>query len=411
VRPSRIGGLAAVVVALLAIIGFHIETWFVRPPTPAVLFFAAIAFVYLLLLTLAAKGRSFKHLAVAPGRVVAIVPTYNEDRAALRACVRSLLSGTVVPDVIHVVDDGSAVPAVRFLHPRVVWHRQSNLGKRAAQVAGLLDEASTDFILTVDSDSIVDKRALEEALRAMSDLRIQAVTATCLVANRTATLLTRLTDLEIVTGNSVMRRARSVLGVVAPTSGPFSLYRASVLFDNLEDYISSGTYGDDRRLTHYALMRGQVVACDDAVVRMYMPETISSMFRQRTRWFQGYFRYLGWELRNLTGPALWFRCWNLLIVVAFPVIVLYAFAVVPILHGIFFWEVLLYWLVLLYAQATHYLASRSELSRGQRLRAWLLLTPLLALVHWFVIRPAMYYSITRVRSLEWVTRDVAEASG
>src|SRR5207249_12256117 len=64
-------------------------------------------------------------------------------------------------------------------------------------------------VLTVDSDSVADRRAIAEALRAFSVPSVQAVTALCLVRNRTAGLLTRLTDLETFTGTAVMRRARS----------------------------------------------------------------------------------------------------------------------------------------------------------------------------------------------------------
>jgi hyaluronan synthase len=404
-RATNAGGVLAVAVTVLATLAFHAGPW-PRPPSFATAFFDMAALILILQLTLAAKGRRFGHLPVAPGRVVAIIPTYNEDPELLHRCIRSLLDGTIVPDVIHIVDDGSAVPAPRLEHPTVVWHVQPNRGKRVAQVVGCRDETSADFILTVDSDSIADPGALEAALRAMSDARVQAVTATCVVRNRTTNLLTRLTDLEVVTGNMVFRKARSVLGAVAPTSGPFALYRAPVLFDNVDDYLSSGTYGDDRRLTHYALRLGHVVASDEAVVAMTMPSTVPGLVRQRTRWFQGYFRYLGWEIRYLTGVALLWRVWNVVLLVTFPVVAAYALVVIPLLRGQLFWEGWAYWVVLLYAQSLHYLASRPAMTLPARFATWLCLTPLLLPYQLGLIRPAMYYAVTRTRSLDWVTRDL-----
>lgn len=364
------------------------------------------AIVLIVQLILAARGRRFVDRPIPVGRVMAVVPTYNEDPALLHACIRSLLAGTIVPDVIHVVDDGSSTPAPRFEHPKVTWHVQANQGKRVAQVNALLDEPSADFILTVDSDSIAAPTALEAALRALSDPRVQAVTATCIVANRTTNLLTRLSDLEIVTGNAIFRRARSTLGVVAPTSGPFAIYRAAVLFDNVRDYLTSGTYGDDRRLTHYALLRGDVVACDEAVVEMQMPDSAPKLIRQRTRWFQGYFRYLAWELEHLSGAALLWRAWNVVLLVTFPIVLTYALVVTPLLRGHWFWEAWLYWIGLLYAQTIHYLAGRPGMTRRARAAAWLFLTPLLLPYQFGLIRPAMYLAVTRTRSLAWVTRDV-----
>jgi hyaluronan synthase len=393
---------------MLIIIVAHVTQW-TRGLTPSTIFFAVASAMILLLLGLAARGRSFTHLPIAAGRVVAVVATYNEPPETLDACIRSLLSGTVVPDVVHVVDDGSAIPATPVQHPRVRWHRQSNLGKRHAQVNGLAGERHSAFVLTVDSDSIVDRHALAEALRAFSDPYVQAVTAMCVVRNRTASLLTRVTDLETFTGNAVMRRARSVLGVVAPTSGPFAMYRSGVVFDNVDDYLASGTYGDDRRLTHYALLRGEVVACDEAIVETQMPETPRAMFRQRTRWYQGYFRYLGWELRNLDGPALLLRIWNLVLIATFPIIVAMTLVVAPIMTGRIYWEGWAYWLALLYAHTLQYLFDRPGLPTRTRFVTWLLLTPLLLGLQMFIIRPAMYRAMTRLRSDAWVTRDIAAA--
>lgn len=399
---------AAAVVALGTILAFHKDALH-QPVTVSLAFFLGAAFMIVLMLALAARGRRFAHLPVAAGRVVAIIPAYNEHPVTVAEVVASLLSGSVVPDMIHVVDDGSAMPVKSFEHPRVVWHRQTNRGKRAAQLFGLRSSWDADFILTMDSDSVAQPRALEHALRAMSDPRVQAVTATCLVRNRRQNLLTRLTDLEVVTGNFVMRRARSVMGVVAPTSGPFTLYRAKVLFDNAGDYLASGTYSDDRRLTHYALQRGQVVACDEAIVEMEMPALPGAMFRQRTRWFQGYFKYLGWELGNLQGVAFWLRVWNLVLAVMYPFVLAYALFVVPIVYGSLFWEAWAYWLALLYSQTLHYLADRPLMPFRSRFAAWLFLTPLLIPLQFAVLRPAMYYALTKLRSEAWVTRDVRVA--
>lgn len=404
--PTRGIGLAALSAAVAIIIVTHLEAWS-RPPGASTIFFAVASAVIVGYLALAARGRSFAALPVAAGRVVAILPTYNERPEVLSAAIHALTQGPVVPDVIHVVDDGSIVPATIVHHPLVRWHRQANLGKRHAQAVAIRQAADATFILTVDSDSVVHPDALEQALRAMSDPRVQAVTATCVVRRHSQNLLTRLTDLEVVTGNAVMRRARSVLGVVAPTSGPFALYRAPLLLDNLDDYLASGTYGDDRRLTHYALLRGQVVACDEAVVEMEMPTTAVAMFRQRRRWFQGYFKYLGWEIRNLDGPALWLRVWNLVLIVTIPLVAIVALVVAPLVTGRVHWEPVAYWIALLYAHTAHYVRARPSLSRRDRLATWLFLTPLLVPLQWLILRPATYAAMTRLRSSAWVTRDIA----
>jgi len=366
-------------------------------------FFVLVSVVLLAHLALAAKGRRFTHLPVAPGRVIAIIPAYNEDQNLLFECIEAILNGSVSPDKIIVVDDGSKIPLIPYQHDKVLWIRQENGGKRHAQVNGLKGQEA-DFILTVDSDSVVDKYALEHALRAMSDKRIQATTATCLVKNWHHGFLTRLTDLEVVNGNMIMRVARSVLGVVVPTSGPFALYRAPVIFDNVDDYVTSGTYSDDRRLTHYALLRGQVVVVEEAIVHMEMPTTMQGIFKQRTRWFQGYFKYFDWEVKNLRGWALFLRLWNVLMIAMLIPLILWTLIIAPIFFGEVYWHGWAFWFGMLYIINMHYLFKRPLMSGQQRLSIWFMSACLIMFQFW-LLRPAMYFSLFKLKSAAWGTRE------
>src|SRR4051812_42046110 len=86
------------------------------------------------------KGRRRGQLPPATGRIVAIVPAYEQDPDDLRACVWSVLNQRgVVVDEVHVVDDGSIHrPVQPFPHPRVRWHR-TEYGGRCAAHAYVLD--------------------------------------------------------------------------------------------------------------------------------------------------------------------------------------------------------------------------------------------------------------------------------
>ena len=395
--------MAAVLVTAALVVGFHVAY---APPLAfnvAVAFYLVAAGVLVWLLVLACRSEPWRHLEPAAGRIVAVVPAYNEDPSSLRACLDALLKGSVVPDVVHVVDDGSDPPLEPCRHGLVVWHRQGNQGKRWAQVNALRDETA-DFIVTLDSDSVPHRDALRECLRALRDPGVQAATATVAVRNRKRNLLTRLVDLELVYGCLVHRRARSSLGAVAPTSGAFAVYRAPVFFENMVDYVLSGTAGDDRRLTNYALLRGRVVGCSTAWVYTDMPESLRQTFRQRVRWFKSYFLYLRWELRNLSGAAFWFRAWSLAMALVFPVLLLWTLVVIPFGSGNFFWQPFVYWAVLMYAQTARYAVNRVGMAPASRFAAWFLLTPLLIPWNLLMVKPALYRSIPEARNLGWQTR-------
>ena len=395
--------MAAVLVTAALVVGFHVAY---APPLAfnvAVAFYLVAAGVLIWLLALACRSEPWRHLEPATGRIVAVVPAYNEDPSGLRACLDALLTGSVVPDVVHVVDDGSDPPLEPYRHGLVVWHRQGNQGKRWAQVNALHDETA-DFIVTLDSDSVPHRDALRECLRALRDPGVQAATATVAVRNRKRNWLTRLVDLELVYGCLVHRRARSSLGAVAPTSGAFAVYRAPVFLENMVDYVLSGTAGDDRRLTNYALLRGRVVGCSTAWVYTDMPESLPQTFRQRVRWFKSYFLYLRWELRNLSGAAFWFRAWSLAMALVFPVLLLWTLVVIPFGSGNFFWQPFVYWAVLMYAQTSRYAVNRVGMAPASRFAAWFLLTPLLIPWNLLMVKPALYRSIPEARNLGWQTR-------
>ena len=395
--------MAAVLVTAALVVGFHVAY---APPLAfnvAVAFYLVAAGVLVWLLALSCRSEPWRDLEPARGRIVAVVPAYNEDPPVLRECLDALLTGSVVPDVVHVVDDGSDPPLDPYRHELVVWHRQGNQGKRWAQVNALRDETA-DFIVTLDSDSVPHRDALRECLRALRDPGVQAATATVAVRNRKRNWLTRLVDLELVYGCLVHRRARSSLGAVAPTSGAFAVYRAPVFFDNMVDYVLSGTAGDDRRLTNYALLRGQVVGCSTAWVQTDMPVTLPQTFRQRVRWFKSYFLYLRWELRNLSGAAFWFRAWSLAMALIFPVLLLWTLVVIPFGSGNFFWQPFVYWAVLMYAQTSRYAVNRIGMAPASRFAAWFLLTPLLIPWNLVMVKPALYRSIPEARNLGWHTR-------
>ncbi|MFE9113886.1 glycosyltransferase [Streptomyces collinus] len=366
----------------------------------------------LLYMALAAFPVRSRYKRSAPGTVVAIIPSYNEENLqGLYSTVWSLINQSRPVAAIHVVDDGSATPVLPFEHPLVTWHRQPNGGKRAAQATAIRymrrQGQTFDYVLTVDSDSEVHRDAVWQMMRVMNDPRIQACTGTVLVRNRHASVLARLSDLNLFIFCVLSRGLRSTLGVVNPTSGALSLYRAAILFDNLKHYLASGKDGDDRQLCDYALMRGRVVSVPRAYVTTDMPDTIKGTYRQRLRWGKSGWRFIPWELTNLPNTSLATRlievCTEALLPILYiglavnvwrsgtPSFLPHAFATA----GVF-----------LLAEALFYAILRPGLSLTERLTAPLLV-PLYTLMMFFIVYPAKYWSLTKIKSDSWHTREAA----
>ncbi|MCW2876558.1 MAG: glycosyltransferase family 2 protein [Sphaerisporangium sp.] len=377
----------------------------------AVVLYALTTGVLLFCLVITMWPRQFHHLPVARGRVVAIVPSYNENRVALHLAIAALLNSSRPPDEVHVVDDGSEPLAMPYGHPSVFWHRQPNGGKREAQSLVLYElrydrdrgRKRADFILTVDSDSVVDRRAIRHLLRAMSDARVMAATGLPLLRNRRKNLLTRLLDLEMVSACLTLRAAKSRMGAVAPCSGALSLYRADVVLDNLDDYVVSGTVGDDRRLTHYSLQRGQTVAVDEAYVYTDMPETLRTAYRQRVRWYRSYWLYALWEVAELRKLPVFWRTYTLVMSALAPITLAWL-GVAFVFGSVIPWEGLAYWLGLTYVIGIRYVLRHPDATVAERLGIWLLGTPFLFLLQLLLIRPAMWQAAFQARQTAWATR-------
>jgi cellulose synthase/poly-beta-1,6-N-acetylglucosamine synthase-like glycosyltransferase len=382
--------------------------WGFRPETAFLsAFFGLMAVLITYFLLSGMFWKSFTHLPPAAGRVLAIVPVYNEEPELVHAVVRSILRQTILPDVVHVVDDGSAQPLETFDDPLVTWHRIENSGKRHAQAVVLRQYQAEefDFVLTVDSDSVLDDDALEHLLRSMRDDRVQAATGMILVRNWKTNFLSRLTDINVVTSCLLFRMARSWLGIVSPTSGALAIYRSWVIYDNLEDYLTSGTAGDDRRLSFYALLHGHVVGVTEAIASTELPTTWSGAFHQRMRWSKSAWLGVGFVLTNLRSLIVFFYVMPLVFCILWPFVVAALVTLAIRYDSPVFFHGVVWWVVCSITQTAVYAIYRPGFSFRQRL-AQFALSPIYPVLGLVVLRPAAYWSLTKLKSTSWHTREV-----
>ncbi|MBM2621137.1 glycosyltransferase [Actinoplanes sp. LDG1-06] len=318
------------------------------------------------------------------GRVVAVVSVHEQNESDLRACIWSILNQSrVVVDEVHVVDDGSThAPVQPFAHPRVRWHRTEHGGARAAQryVLDRLDPEDWDFVMAVDGNCVLDEHAVECQLREFAQPNVVATTAMVVMRNGGHNMLTRLVDLN--TGTGVMRPTRrSALRAVQIGPGALSVYRARVLFEHERPVVDPAADGDDHCLARYPDLDGEVVPVPEAIVWTTAPTDFATVRRQLMRTAARRWRVLATTLapeppnrnrtraivllRLLCGPA-WVFCAVVLLVEAAsgetsqaPWLILYGAL----------------YLLVRYAKAGHYLAVRPAMSRSEKLRTWILLTP------------------------------------
>jgi len=359
--------------------------------------------------------------------VTVVVPAYNEDPAALKACLESLVVQTRPVQEIFLIDDGSTTSDYPEVKPWFLsfaaehnvtpyWIRQDNAGKRHAQGQAFGQADKATIFVTVDSDSILDDRAIEELMKPFDNPEIQSVAGVVLAKNNRTNVLARITDLLFVTGQLVDRSMMSALGSVLVNSGGLAAYRADLVRDNLDSYLHETFFGrsiefsDDSMLTLYALERGKTIQQPSAFVFTMMPDRVSHHLRQQTRWMKGSFIRSWWRLKYLplnsfgfarqaVGWLQFVMTTTLLGLLLFanptlnPQLVIYIF-IAPILLG--------------YAQALRYFSvRRSDETLGSQLLTYLM-TPLAILWSYFVLRPIRLYASVTCLNPGWGTRKQVE---
>ncbi len=346
----------------------------------------------------------------APDMSVAVfVPVYNEDPLVFRECLRSLLNQTRIPQEIWVVDDGSddatcIAIAARHLknHGGRVHRFRENRGKRHAQ-AWAFARSKADVFVTVDSDTVLDRACIDEGLRSFFDSEVSAVCGNVRALNAKKNLLTRLIDLRYSNAFTYERAAYSVLDSMLCATGIITLYRASIVRRYLDDYVSQRflgvevSYGDDRRLTNYALRHGRVVFQETAKAMTLAPDRLSHFLRQQLRWNRSFFRETVWAIfhqkrARVTALAvselgLW---------LFFSAAIMMAIVVRPIMAGQFVGYYYLGFITLMsYVRSARHV-DVSFLT--------FLLSPLYGIIHILLLTPLRLWALLTLRKQDWGTR-------
>ena len=358
------------------------------------------------------------------GTVGAVVPFYNEDPAALKACLESILAQSRPVDRLYVVDDGSDSATGQRIarqvisasgHPGAVVHAlPKNVGKRHAQ-AWAMRRMDCDIVMTVDSDTVLHPHAVQEGLRGFVDPEVKGVTGNVQAHNAGTNLLTRLTSLRYANAFLWERAAYSSVGSVLCACGSLSFWRRDLVERNLEGYVNQTflgipvSYGDDRRLTNYALSEGKVLFQETAIAWTTVPDRFRHFARQQLRWNKSFFRETLWALGAFRP---WNRVWLLSFAelglwLAFTVSLLALLVVFPLLTGGLpsIWYAGFVAAMAL-ARSVRYLGSQRTSMLSQV--GVFLLAPLYGFLYLAVLMPIRFWALFSLRNPGWGTRKVVE---
>jgi len=230
--------------------------------------------------------------------VTVVVPLFNEGKSIYDTIVSLVkldypaekLSVIVVDDCST---DDSYEHAMRAAHefPCVrVLRNPYNMGKRKG-INHAVREATSEIIVSVDSDVIVFPTALRELVARFVSPEIAAVGGRVHVSNPNENWLTRLQTIKYYFGQEHLKNLERAQRSVMCLSGCLTAYRRSVLMQ-LEPILEQRNilgipikYGEDRFLTRQIIKAGyKTTMTTDAMCFTKAATDLRSYFNQQLRW-------------------------------------------------------------------------------------------------------------------------------
>jgi hyaluronan synthase len=264
--------------------------------------------------------------------VSVIIPVFNQQ-AMIRHVIEAIYKSTYENIEVIAVNDGSKDNTKNILdqlakeYPSLKVIHKSNEGKRIAVAAGFYHSKGT-YVVLIDSDSVVDKKAIREFMKAFdSDPKIGSVVGYAKVWNSKKNLLTKCQDCWYDYAFNIHKTTESTLNTVMCCSGCLAGYRREAIerfipywiaakIQNSDDrdlttFVYANKWGkehlapisekimkasanyddsEDRMLTAASLVEWKSVYVASAIVYTEVPENMRSYIKQQTRWKKGYVR-------------------------------------------------------------------------------------------------------------------------
>ena len=234
-----------------------------------------------------------------------IIPAYNEGAMVLQS-IESVAKADYPHDRLEilVVDDGSKDDTWSYIsqaaerYPGLVTalRHERNKGKREALALGF-SRARGEVLVTIDSDSVIERGALLALAGPFRDPRIGAVAGRVEVYNRAHGIIPRMLHVRYMLSFDMLRAVESVYRNVYCCPGALTGLRASGVRQVLERWKnqqflgSRCTFGEDRAMTNYLLDSGyDTVYQRTAVVRTLVPISYVKLCKMLLRWDRSYVR-------------------------------------------------------------------------------------------------------------------------
>ena len=346
--------------------------------------------------------------------VAIVTPMFNEGQGVFDSIASMLALDYPANKLsIIIVDDCStddsynwACLAAKQSHGRVtVVRNQVNMGKRKS-IARAVRATDAEIIVSIDSDVVVDPKAIRALMRRFTSPRIAAVGGRVFISNPHETWLTRMQAVKYLLGYEYLKTLERAFRSVMCLSGCLTAYRRTVLLELepiLEDRNLFGVpikYGEDRFLTRQIVKAGYETYCTmDAVCWTTAPPTYKKYFAQQLRWRRSNLVDI---IGGLSHAARLHPIVGLHYLSSGALLITYPIVVIQKLANGSFWELAAFHLLVLAALGTVYAAHARRLPREMRVHPLSFLAMALVMPVTYIVCTTL--AMFTLDSSSWETR-------
>lgn len=346
--------------------------------------------------------------------VAIVTPMFNEGPGVFDS-INSMLALEYPAHKLSIiiVDDCStddsyswARQAATQSHGRVtVLRNRVNMGKRKS-IARAVRATDAEIIVSIDSDVVVDSKAIRALVRRFTSPRIAAVGGRVFISNPHESWLTRMQAVKYFLGYEYLKTLERAFRSVMCLSGCLTAYRRSVLLE-LEPILENRNlmgvpikYGEDRFLTRQIIKAGYQTYCTmDAVCWTTAPPTYKKYFAQQLRWRRSNLVDI---IGGLSHAARLHPVVGLHYLSSGALLVTYPIVVFQKLANGTFWELAAFHLLVLAALGTVYAVHARQLPREMRVHPLSFLSMALVMPVTYIVCTTL--AMFTLDSSSWETR-------
>lgn len=223
--------------------------------------------------------------------VTVLIPVYN-SKDCIKETIESIKKQKYCGDIyINVIDDGSSDGSLELLKSmdsdsNITLIESDHIGKAHA-LNKALQYVKTDYIITVDSDTILHPLAIRNIMNKLvnSDEKTAATAGCLFVKNAKKSFITKLQEWDYTLGIFGVKLIQSNYNSTLVAQGAFSAYKTKML---KEIGGWQNCVGEDIVLTWELLSRGyETNFAKNAIAFTEVPEKFISLGKQRRRWARG----------------------------------------------------------------------------------------------------------------------------